>query len=57
MAITFVSSKEDTTSGTSPKTVSIDIGTRTNGLLVVGISYRSALEPDFSATYNGVSMT
>src|SRR3990167_7506806 len=54
----FVSNQEDTTAGSSPQTISINIGTRTNGLLVVAIAYQPSADTDsFSATYGGVAMS
>lgn len=58
MAITYVSNAEDTTTGSSPQTISVDIGTRTNGLLVVGVSGSvTQTFASFTATYGGVNMS
>lgn len=56
--ITFVNSQEQAeTSPTSPITMAIDIGTRTNGLLVIGNVFLSSnVFSGLSATYNAVSM-
>jgi len=46
MAITYIGSQEDsynTTPAIGSRTVSINIGTRTNGLLVVGIGLYDTL--------------
>ena len=59
MAITYVGNQEDTNAAaTSPQTISVNIGTRTNGLLVV--SFKAYCGNNLSAlsmTYNGVSLT
>lgn len=44
--------------GTTPITTTFDIGTRTNGLLVVGITMpNSTADPVTSVTWNSISMT
>lgn len=60
MAITFVNQQESYYSFPSdPITISVNTGSRTNGLLVVGISGQVAdlASLAFSATYNSISMT
>ena len=58
MAITPVSNQESlTASPTSPVTVAVDIGTRTNGLLVVGLGYFASNTHSISITYGGVALT
>lgn len=62
MAITYVGSAEDTyysATQIGSRTIGVDIGTRTNGLLVVGVSsFRSdANTPDVSSiTWDGTSL-
>lgn len=45
------------TGGTSPRSVNIDIGTRTNGLLLVFVTTNSSGDVVTGATYGGASMT
>jgi len=59
--ITYVNKQLDTgTTGNGPETFSLNIGTRTNGGLVVGFTgaaSTAAFSSEPTATYNGVSMT
>lgn len=59
MAITPVSSGENATvTGTNPYTWTVDIGTRTNGLLVIGVIVIAGVSRTISsATWNGVAMS
>ena len=58
MAITFVASAEQASStDVTPLTFTVDIGTRTNGLLVVGVSTRdNASNSHANPTWNGAAM-
>ena len=57
MAITYVGALEDATAGASPKTVAVNIGTRTNGLLVVALCFYDNSLSTPAVTYAGTSMT
>ena len=57
MAITYVGALEDATAGSSPKTVAVNIGTRTNGLLVVAVCFYDNSMSTPAVTYAGVSMS
>lgn len=56
MSFSAVGNQEDITVGTSPMTISVDIGTRTNGLLVVCVSGLVSNVLTLTATYNGVAL-
>jgi len=57
MAITYVGSQEDISVTGSPVTISVNIGTRTDGLLIVTISGQVGNTFNISSvTYGGVSM-
>lgn len=57
MSYTYVNKQQTAGSDSSPIVISINIGTRTNGMLVIGFSGAASNTVDASsATYNGVTM-
>jgi len=57
LAISYVGALEDATAGSSPKTIAVDIGTRTNGLLVVAVCFYDNAMTISSVTYAGTAMS
>jgi hypothetical protein len=57
VAISYVGALEDATAGASPKTVAVNIGTRTNGLLVVAVCFYDNAMSTPAVTYAGTAMS
>lgn len=57
MAISYVGALENATAGASPKTVAVNIGTRTNGLLVVAVCFYDNNMSTPAVTYAGTTMS